>query len=125
MKTMRFVKRFRSGGVGRLLIAADSHRLPTADFHWRGSRPPFGEIIDWTKCCFQRWANRFDRCAQFVAIFSEGACECWKFLPHQLPQVVREEKDPSLEKALEFANHMLSAALEIAFTRHGSRELSI
>jgi hypothetical protein len=43
MNTMRFVKRFRSGGVGRLLIAADSHRLPTADFHWRGSRPPFGK----------------------------------------------------------------------------------
>lgn len=114
MKTMRFVKRFRSGRVGRLLIAADNDRFPTADFHWRGSRPPFWEIIDWTKCCFQRWSTRFDRRAQFVAISREGACEFWTFAPRQPPRYIREEKDPPINAALRSARAMLSE------TRRGS-----
>jgi hypothetical protein len=110
LRAMRFTKRFRGSGTGVLRIAAASDSFPKIDFCCSDPQPPFGDIINWIKESCAIWSARFDRCAQFVAIFSEGACECWTFLPHQPPQRVREGKDPSLEKALEFANHMLSTA---------------
>jgi hypothetical protein len=110
LHAMRFTKRFRSNGVGVLRIAAASDRLPMIDFACSGLQPPFEDIIDWITGACATWSARFDRRAQFVAIFPEGACECWTFLPHQPPQRVRQGKDPSIEEALEFANHILSAA---------------
>jgi hypothetical protein len=121
---MRFNKCFSGGGLGSLLISAASDRLPMIDFACSDPQPPFEDIIDWTTGACAEWSARFDRRAQFVAIFPEGACECWTFLPHQPPQRVREGKDPSLEEALEFANRVLSAAPGDCVTRHGSRELA-
>jgi hypothetical protein len=121
---MRFTKRFPSNGVGVFRIAAASDTLAMIDFACSDPQPPFQDIIDWITEACATWSAWFERLAQFVAIFPEGACECWTFLPHQPPQRVREGKDPSLGEALEFANHMLSAAPGDCVTRHGSRELA-
>ena len=109
-QTLIFRRTFGSGGGASVVISAASNRLPAVDFSCAEPQPPFEEIINWVKQSCVIWSGRFDRCAQFVAIFPEGACECRAFLPYQAHQRVREGKDPSIEEALEFANHMLSAA---------------
>ena len=106
-QTLIFRGTFGSGGVASVVISVASTRLPAVDFSCTDPQPPFEEIINWVKESCVIWSARFDRCAQFVAIFREGACESWTFLPHQPPRCVREEKDPPIHAALRFAAAML------------------
>ena len=123
-QTLIFRRTFGLGGGASVVISAASNRLPAVDFSCAEPQPPFEEIINLVKQSCIIWSGRFDRCAQFVAIFPEGDMRVSGVPSLSGASTVREGKDPSIEEALEFANHMLSAAPGDCVTRHASRELS-
>ena len=108
--TIKFRRSFACGGVGSLTIAAPDNRLPQPLLDWVGPRPSFVETIEWAKECFEKWTNRFNRPAQFVAISPEGVCEFWEFAPGALPECAcRAGRNPPLREAVKFACTILSS----------------
>ena len=106
---VKFRRSFPCGGVGSLVISANGNRLPLADFHWSGPRPPFVETIEWAKDCFEEWATKFDRRAVFLAISPAGFCEFWEFVPGERPKCLcLAGRNPPLRHALRFARTMMS-----------------